>query len=173
MIVLGFVALLKQKTYLDRKSGQTTIEVPLAGKMTTNFPALVFVFLGFVLALYEGKKAPVAENPATWTLRGSFHAPSHTNFTWSAGILELIPTGTHVNMSTKGEFEMTAQAAAGKPIENLVKALVYTHELGGYQFDLQEEVRNYNARTNSLIQSLDRKTCTILFKPVNLNFLDE
>jgi hypothetical protein len=50
LAVLGLVALLKQKTYLDSKTGQPTqIEIPLIGKMKTNYPALIFVFLAVVV----------------------------------------------------------------------------------------------------------------------------
>ena len=45
--VLGFVALLKQKTYIDSQTNQPTeIELPFVGKLTTNYPALGFVFIG-------------------------------------------------------------------------------------------------------------------------------
>jgi hypothetical protein len=44
-----FVALLKQKSYLDIRSGEIIeIEVPIFRKMKTNYPALIFVFLAGV-----------------------------------------------------------------------------------------------------------------------------
>jgi hypothetical protein len=171
MVCLGFIALLKQKTYLDTQSGKTAVDVPFVGKMTTNAPALVFVFLGFALALYAGKKSPTPlDSPVTWTLKGTFATPQHTNFTWSAGWLELVPTKTHVKMSNKGAFEVTTELKAGESITNSVDALVYTHDLGSSQINLQQEVRNYLAGSNSLIESLDAHTCTLIFRPLALTF---
>ena len=56
--VLGFVALLKQKTYIDSQTNQPTeIELPFVGKLKSNFPALVFVVVGAFLA-YSGWSKP-------------------------------------------------------------------------------------------------------------------
>ena len=45
LIILGFIALLKQKTYIDSKTQQPTkIKLPFFGEMITNFPALIFIF---------------------------------------------------------------------------------------------------------------------------------
>ncbi len=47
LIVLGFIALLTQKVYLDSTTQQPiTIEVPFVGKMAANVPSLAFVFFG-------------------------------------------------------------------------------------------------------------------------------
>jgi hypothetical protein len=173
LVVLGFIALLKQKTYLDANTGQTTVEVPFAGKMTTNVPALAFVFLGFALAIYDGKKASAPGNPATWTLKGSFAVPQHSNFTWNSGWVELVPTKTHVKLSNNGAFEVTTELEEGTFIADAVDALDYTHDLASSQINLQQEIQNYDARTNSLIQSLDRNTRTIIFNPVSLTFFDQ
>ncbi|SPE61347.1 exported hypothetical protein [Verrucomicrobia bacterium] len=173
MVVLGFIALLKQKTYLDANTGQTTVDVPFAGKMTTNVPALAFVFLGFALAIYDGRKGSAPASPATWTLRGSFAAPQRSNFSWSTGWVELVPTKTHVKLSNNGAFEVTTELEADKFITDAVDELDYTHDLGSSQIDLQQEVQNFDARTNSLIESLDRKTRTIIFKPVSVTFFDQ
>ena len=52
-IILGFIALIKQKVYLDKDTKkQTELEIPILGKLKTNYPSLVFVFLGFFLVYY-------------------------------------------------------------------------------------------------------------------------
>ena len=55
LIILGFIALLRQKTYIDSKTKQPTeIEITKLGKFKSNYPALAFVVLGFVLAFFVG-----------------------------------------------------------------------------------------------------------------------
>lgn len=52
-IILGFIALLKQRTYIDADTKQPTeIEVPIFGKLKSNYPALIFVFLGFDASIF-------------------------------------------------------------------------------------------------------------------------
>ena len=52
-IILGFIALLTQKIYIDTDTKQLTqIDIPMVGKMKTNYPALIFLFLGIFLAVY-------------------------------------------------------------------------------------------------------------------------
>ncbi len=57
-IVLGFIALLKQKIYLNPKTNAPVeIDVPILGKMKSNYPALVFVFLAFLLLVFIIQKS--------------------------------------------------------------------------------------------------------------------
>jgi hypothetical protein len=66
-LVLGFFALLKQKTYIDANSGAvTSVELPLIGKLKTNYPALVFVFASLLFA-YFASRARIEEAMETWT----------------------------------------------------------------------------------------------------------
>ena len=57
-IILGFVALITQKIYINPETSEATeVEIPFIGKIKTNYPALVFAFLGFGLAFYVFNKA--------------------------------------------------------------------------------------------------------------------
>ena len=71
-IILGFVALLTQKVYIDRERNMPTqVEVPLFGKLKTNYPALIFVFLGFLMAYVafdRSRELPKRD----WLITGSF-----------------------------------------------------------------------------------------------------
>ena len=51
-LTFGFLALLKQKNYMDASTGTVTVDVPFFGKLQTNFPALVFVLIGGGLGYY-------------------------------------------------------------------------------------------------------------------------
>jgi hypothetical protein len=69
-MVLGFVALLRQNTYLDPKTNAPIeIELPLLGRMKANYPAVGFVFLAAlcILVAYSSRKIP----PTNWSVTGS------------------------------------------------------------------------------------------------------
>src|SRR5207248_1160733 len=90
-IILGFIALLSQKIYLDPATNQPAeVEVPLLGKIKTNYPALVFVFLGAVLAFGTFQKAfPPAKEE--WTLHRTFEPPSGTELDSTSTLLTITP----------------------------------------------------------------------------------
>ena len=84
-IILGFVALILQKTYLDPETQKPTeVEVPVIGKLKTNYPALVFVFLGFAGAFYSFQRSQVKEK-VQWTIQGSLVDSAHRIKDWSNG----------------------------------------------------------------------------------------
>lgn len=57
-IVLGFIALLAQKTYINPETNEPSeVEIPFIGKIKTNYPAVIFVFLGFAAALHAFNKS--------------------------------------------------------------------------------------------------------------------
>jgi hypothetical protein len=69
-LVLGFIALLTQKVYIDSATGQVTeIEVRTIGKLKTNIPALVFVVGGLVLATFAFLREP--RHPMPWIIEGT------------------------------------------------------------------------------------------------------
>jgi hypothetical protein len=91
-IVLGFFALIKQKTYIDADTKQPTeVEVPILGKLKTNYPALVFVFLGFAASIFAFNKS-YDVGTDIYYIHGTFHPDStcagrkvdyrNAQFTW-------------------------------------------------------------------------------------------
>lgn len=89
LIVLGFIALLKQKLYIDRKTKEvmTEIELPLIGKLRTNAPALGFIIFAVVLAYTASQqgmkleekrleeKRLEKEGAEQWTVSGKVEFP--------------------------------------------------------------------------------------------------
>lgn len=51
-VVGGIVALLKQSVVVDESGHVTAVEIPLLGRLTTNYPSLVAIFLGLALAAF-------------------------------------------------------------------------------------------------------------------------
>ena len=92
-ILLGFIALLKQKTYLDSKTNQPTdVEVPLVGRLKTNYPALVFVFLGFCLAFYVVHKS-LPQKEIIWKITFYLNGLELERFSMPAFTVKKIGTG--------------------------------------------------------------------------------
>jgi hypothetical protein len=168
LVGLGFIALLKQKTYLDPNSQQPiTIEVPVVGKMQTNFPALVFVFLGFALAFATFHKG-FPPRKIEWQVNGSFVHPQKKKFLWSNGTIALVPAPaeTHVIITDQGRFEITAQIEEGKSFEDIYETLDYSHPEGSVHIDLKQEVAALSGKQVSLVASRSDHTRT--FKPVEI-----
>lgn len=91
-IVLGFIALLTQTIYIDRESNQPTeIEIPFLGKLKTNIPSIVFVFLGCGLAFYTFDES-FPPKQVDWTIKGLFQNTKNTDFDWRKGTLTFHPT---------------------------------------------------------------------------------
>jgi hypothetical protein len=168
LIILGFVALLKQKTYLDSATLQPVeIELPVVGRVKTNYPAIVFVILGFMLAYVAFEKS-FPPRKVEWRLDGSLTNTNPTNgkLAWSSGTLALVPSEIQIKMYNQGAFEVTAMIEEGKTIEDVYETLDYSHPVGSAQIDLRQELINQRQGKPSLISSLTDHTRT--YKPLEL-----
>jgi len=137
-IVLGFVALLKQRTYLDAKTQKPVqIDIPLLGKnikMKTNYPALAFLFLGFLLVIYVLRiEFPSEKIELDWSVEGSFVDPNIND--WDrAGTLGLFPPqkiqtqGQPVDRN--GYFNIIVKIEKDKTFEQVVQKITYSHREG-------------------------------------------
>ena len=128
-ILLGFIALLTQKVYSDAKT-QTPIEVevPILGRMKGNYPALVFVFLGFALAFFIlTKPLPAAgKRPMEWSITGSFRDPTIND--WDRrGQMSLHPSITSMNVDPNGRFTINMPIEEGKTFEDVVERLTFIY----------------------------------------------
>jgi len=99
IILLGGVALFLQKIYrIDSGTEEkTVIELPFFGKMSTNFPALAFVFIGAALAGYTLKTTWESEVP--WVISGKFGSHESKPVIWEQGNLRLSPKKYHKKIS--------------------------------------------------------------------------
>jgi hypothetical protein len=113
---LGFFALLKQKTYLDASGTVTSVEVPFVGKMHTNYPALLFVFIGFAfgyLAYHFEVKTKEAREIWTATTRYTVEGrlKSDENVTdWLSTDVMIIPSSlTHQEVDRAGQYRIVVE----------------------------------------------------------------
>jgi hypothetical protein len=165
-VVLGFIALLKQKTYLDNNTRQPVeVDVPVLGKVKTNYPAIVFVVLGFALAFTAFEKTFPARK-TEWRILGTLKHPSNQRVDWPAGTLALVPTEMRVSLSPQGRFEISALVEEGKSIEDVYETLDFSHTIGSAQINLKNEIQRHKKGNGNVISSVTDHTRT--FKPIDI-----
>lgn len=136
-IILGFIALLTQKIYIDTNTKQQTqIDIPMVGKMKTNYPALIFVFLGIFLAVYAFSRSfPPQKNE--WVITGSFKSGENINLL--DGTLTVFPADFKCEVYPNRKFEIKAKIEEGKTFEDVIQRIDYSHPLGSVQIYPKEQ----------------------------------
>jgi len=156
--VLGFVALLMQKTYLDSTTHKPTeIELPMIGKLKTNFPALIFVLIGAFLAAFVWSK-PSDLGDEQWTITGSLQVPTGETIKWQDGTYALLPRGWSSSSNPNGTFEMTGPVKKGERFEDTWTHIVYTNGEFNALINIKDEYNKYVAKQPSLILSATDNT---------------
>ncbi len=147
-IVLGFVALLKQKVYIDSNTNQPTeVDIPVVGKLKTNYPSLVFVFLGFCSLLYVFYHSKPKEK-VEWTVNGRLVDPQNQIQNWNDGELKVIPSSFKSNVDSQGCFEIQMKLEAGQNFEDVAEAIIYSHKRGNAQLIPKSDTSLLLKRTN-------------------------
>jgi hypothetical protein len=160
--VLGFAALLSSKIYVTRGAKtRTVVHVPLIGRMTTNYPALVFVFIGAALAWlalernFALEKQQLEQNlalekqkldkprPVEWTVSGQLQTPDRRIVDWRAGRIAIIPEGYHATVESNGRFHLSLQIEEGQTFESFVELVDYTASFGSVQFVPDDDFQAY------------------------------
>jgi hypothetical protein len=101
--------------------------------MTTNYPALVFVFIGGALAWlalehnFALEKQKLDKPRAIeWTVSGQLQTPDRRMVDWKAGRIAIIPEGYHATVESNGRFQLSLQIEEGQTFESLVELVDYT-----------------------------------------------
>ena len=166
-IVLGFVALLKQKTYIDSESKEPTeVELSFLGKIKTNYPALVFVFLGFAAAFFAFQKSGIKEK-VRWTIQGQLVDSTQRIDDWREGECKIIPEDTYTIIDKNtGAYAIEMDIDKDQSFEDAVKCIIYSHKLGTIQLCPREEfMKKSNGKPSFLISKTNQ---TRFYKPVSL-----
>lgn len=161
-IILGFIALLSQKIYIDPTTNQPTeVEVPIIGKIKSNYPALVFVFLGAALAFGAFQILYPQKDP--WIIKGTFTPPSGETVD-PAGTLDLTPVDERKKITPKGIFTINVTIPRGTSLEDVFETVEYTYRGGSARIDLRSEykvfLKNPNESKLSSVAAHER-----IFKP--------
>jgi len=176
---LGFVALLKTKIYAIEGTKETELDVPILGKITTNYPALVFVLLGCGLAAYAIKASGDEQQlrdqiskefaPVDWVITGQFLMPpgSPKGADVRIGTIGVRPQPDPAPIYEDGTYEMHLKLNPGVDFETVALTIVYTYgnEFGTVQIDPAKELDafNKNPQTSLLLKKGDLSRT---YKPV-------
>jgi len=171
-IALGFIALLTQKIYIIDSQTQSATEVEtIFGKMKTNYPALVFVVLGFgLLYLTLDKKVISDKNydvsiknlndtldkknkiigdlstKAQWQIMGRLMNGDDTHIEdFSNCIMTLHPTVIEDDeVSTLGVFNIKISLEKGKIFEDWIDYIAFDDVQGGGSVHIRKDsLENY------------------------------
>jgi hypothetical protein len=129
-LVLGFVALLRQKSYLDPETkAPLEVEVPLFGRMKANFPALLFVFFAGVFAFMASENF---EQPGIkrWIVRGgvfttgNIHIPRQK---WKNLVIRVEPSqySEFIKKEKYGRFRLNFPLIEGTHLEKAISWIVF------------------------------------------------
>jgi hypothetical protein len=162
-IVLGFAALLCGRIYVtDGNTGQSTeVDLPLVGKMKTNYPALVFVLVGAMLAIYTLKQHyQLISQTVAWNIKGTLTQPGHNITDWRYGEIKLVDLGPNVQIKEDGEYEIDVQLPASETFESAVQQIYYTTRNNGSALLVPSDALGLyqKDRSTSPLQSMTKTT---------------
>lgn len=125
--VLGFVALLSSKIYINPNTkARLAVDLPILGKMQTNYPALIFVFVGAALAMFAVEKEP---RETLWNITGQLRDPGNEIKDWrNSGTLRLVQLGPNVAIEEHGQFTIDVALPEGESFESAVEQIAYTSD---------------------------------------------
>ena len=141
LIVLGFVALLKQKLYVDSNTGQVTeVELPLIGKLRTNAPAIMFVACGAVLTYVVLDRSLNVRETVEWQIEGQIQLPDDAkaklNCPQTQGVCLAFQDGTlrfhytpmeDLDVADDGNFKFRMRIPKGVLFEQWIEQVEYSH----------------------------------------------
>ncbi|MFO1323638.1 MAG: hypothetical protein U1F15_06200 [Burkholderiales bacterium] len=167
--VLGFVALLSSKVYVNPKTrSKLEVDLPLLGKMQTNYPALIFVFVGAALAVYsiskhfefESMKLQRAAHETVWNVTGQFRQPGNDITDWRNGaLLKLVQVGPTFDITADGHFTIEVALPEGETFESMVDQIAYTSDRARALIIPKEELDAYQKdKATSKLKGMTGKT---------------
>jgi hypothetical protein len=170
-ILLGFVALLKQKTYINEATKEVTeVELPLVGKLKTNYPSLVFLAMGIFLAVFVFNKS--YNTKKVWEISGRFIDTTKTITNWSEGELNIQPSAIRTkDIDSLGNYHICLELNDGQEIEDIVELITYTNQKLSYNFQPSEEKKKNQKKDNSSLLAIST-TSTRIYKPATLSYFE-
>ncbi len=165
-ILLGFVALLKQRVYLDKETmAPVEIEIPKIGKFKSNYPALVFVLLGAGMAYMAFVRSQGKES---WSITGTFENPTQNNVSWERGMVEVHPTEVEdIRFYNNRNFEIKLLLEEGKTFEEAVESIQFTFDSASFTLRPSEHAQDANG--NALLVGKSEHEREYKIKPVYFN----
>jgi hypothetical protein len=160
VLALGGVSLFVQKVYtVDQESGaKIEMELPLLGKMKTNYPALGFAFLGVGLAIFTFSKT--CEIRDQWVISGHFKAPEARTIEWSKGVLTLYPKQFNHSIKPDGSFLIELSLLRSRKFEDVVGQISYYNWSGNAYAEIMvnEEYQKYKRGAPTVLEAAEGRT---------------
>lgn len=138
----------------------TDVELPLIGKIKTNYPALCFVIIAGVLALYafQGRER---EGRDAWTISGQFLANPGEEVQWENGELKLLPVLYYPSSANPdGTFDLKVDIPRGKTFEDTYDSIVYVYKTN------TNEPRSYEILTGDYAFLKSKTDKSRQYKPI-------
>jgi hypothetical protein len=175
-IILGFIALLKQRVYMDSNTREPVeYDIPLIGKLKTNYPAILFVVLGFSLLAYDlsvTKKVPVEKKTETvklkkfWEVEGRLvPSAANSNIDFSKFDIDVHPSTIETFTSPGGAYLIKIQLDEGKKFEEEIERVKFTGK--NWEALINPHEQFYS---DSLIET--QTETTRKFKPLKVNVFE-
>lgn len=168
MSILGFVALLRTKSYVVDGAEATETDLPILGKIKTNYPALVFVAVGAGLAAYALQASKDLATPdEIWTITGKLVRPNGSTFDIRGGTLAAVPQNPVVNIAADGSYEISIHLKHGESFEDSIGLIDYTNDFGNANIVPKQELAAYDKDPSKslLISKTDHSRS---YKPVKI-----
>ena len=182
LIVCGFIALLTQKIYIDKNTNSivSEVEIPIVGKIKTNYPALILIFFGFTIALVTFQKsypilAEILSNDQFWQIEGKLKLEgSDKNIDWSYGSLNIVPSSVHPDIEDNGKYTIIIGIRGKRKIEDAIAQIQYAYKSDdGYytgEFSPKNQLDLYNKDiTSSLLSSFDDNNRIRIYKSLSVS----
>jgi len=121
----GLYLLLKQKFVTRPDTGLIEVEIPLFGRIRTNYPAALFIFFGAILIIY-----PLAQWPRTLAkipVEGTVIIQNRSSF--DGAVVGILPSSQMAITRTQGDYEVEVLAG-----ENSYTGIAYYTEAGKRYF---------------------------------------
>lgn len=170
-ILLGFVALLRQKTYINEATKEVTeVELPFVGKLKTNYPSLLFLALGIFLAVFVFNKSYNAKK--VWEISGTFIDTTKTITNWSEGELNIQPSAIKTkSIDSFGNYHICLELNDGQEIEDVVELITYSNQKLSFNFQPSEEKKKNQMKDNSSLLVISTPS-TRKYKPATLTYFE-
>lgn len=171
LFVLGFLALIKQKNYIDSKTNMPTeISIPLIGKLKTNYPALIFVVLGVLLFKFSlDHNKPVTDK--NWTIAVKLNSDKE-GIDWSETRFNLKTIGYSDEKSGDGMFFITVHnIPEEESIEDKkLNYIVISHpDLKTKDINIHDELEKKSNGEDTCLKKFDRDHRLIEIHNITLN----
>lgn len=169
LIILGFIALLAQKVYIDSEMNPTEIELPILGKLKTNYPALGFVIFGCALAIFTFNEEPKLN---IWNITGTLEGIRNEEWDPNNLQVKIHPSSfDHPIIRKNGDkatFEINGSIEEGKSFEDVVEFIDFSHPDFSQHFIPKNEYQIFEDNPDSSrIESVTESSR--YYKPLSVN----